>query len=180
MLVIQMPASNSSQARNNLMTTPATPPGEWGPCPSGKLKLLARGERVRQRRHFVIRATGAVGAVALVSGAVHQWIGSPEPVHDPVIAGISCSRVKELSTKFVSGTLEDDLTRRITAHVKQCPSCSALLESMRPKVSLQRPHDDAAQGGCECPGCRREALVAALTPYGNTAERPARRQQSSA
>ncbi len=160
------------------MTTPVKPPEEWVPCPSGKLKLLAQGERRRQRRQFLIRATGVVGAAALVSGAVHQVIRSLGPVHDPVVAGIACSRVKSLAPKFVSGDLEDDLIRRIEAHVQRCPGCAAMIEAMRPKVSFQRPHKEA-KGGCGCPCCRRAGLVAALAPAGEPTERKAWPRHSS-
>ncbi len=134
---------------------------EWIPCPPGKLAKLAGQERVRQRRHFLVRAGSAVGVVALATGAgwfAFRRTGMPA---DPIFGGIACWRVRELAPQYMMGQLDQAKTQQIKSHLEQCVACRTLLESMQPKMSAHSPHD-GNMGRCHCSTCRRDGLVQLL------------------
>lgn len=143
------------------MNKPKNKRGEWVPCPPGKLAALAGQERVRQRRQFLVRASSAVGVVALVSGAGWLAFRGTENPTDPIFAGIPCSRVRELAPQFMMGKLDEKLTQQIKSHLEQCIACRTLLESMQPKMSAHSPHAGSS-GRCQCSTCRRDGLVELL------------------
>lgn len=134
---------------------------EWIPCPPGKLATFAGQERVRQRRQFLVRAGSACGAVVAAVGMgwfAYRRFGMPM---DPVIAGIACSRVRELGPKFMMGQLDEALTKQIKSHLELCKACRTVFESMQPKMSAHSPQDGRGQH-CPCSTCRREGLVELL------------------
>lgn len=130
---------------------------EWSPCPPGKLAKFAVEERVRQRRRFLVQVGSISGA--LVAAAGIGWFAYrrlDKPI-EPLIAGIACSRVRELGPRFMMGQLDAALTKQIESHVELCEDCRKLFESMRSKVSAHTPQGGHSQH-CPCSTCRREEL----------------------
>lgn len=134
---------------------------EWIPCPPGKLEKLAGQERVRQRRQFLVRAGSACGAVVAAIGIGWFAYRRFEMPMGPVIAGIACSRVRELGPKFMMGQLDESRTQQIKRHLELCEACRTLFESMQPKMSAHSPQDGSRQH-CPCSTCRRDGLVELL------------------
>lgn len=153
------------------MTKPTKQKEEWIPCPPGKLAAFAGQERTRQRRQFLVRAGSTVGAFALATGAGWLWFRGTRQPTDPVLAGIACSRVRELAPQFMMGKLDEALSQQIKQHLELCVDCRTLLESMTPKMSQVSPHS-RTQEHCQCSTCRRDGLVELLATAGSPLTTP--------
>lgn len=144
----------------------------WIPCPRGSLGEFARREKTRQRRRFLVKASGVATVLAL-GGGVGFWALRPRGMAEPNFGGVTCSEVRGNAMAMMSGTLPDDLVQKIQVHLSQCPDCQAFLEKMKAdaggkSMSATSP---AHREPCDCPQCRSTLLAANSTQQADVASR---------
>lgn len=132
----------------------------WIPCPRGSLGQFARREKTRQRRRFLVKASGVAAVVAL-SGGVGFWTLRPRGMSEPNFGGVTCTEVRTNAMAMMAGTLPEDLMQKIQVHLSQCADCQEFLEKMKADASGQSM--SATSPGhrepCDCPHCRSTLLA---------------------
>lgn len=101
-------------------------PEAWARCPMGTLKQMEGQIRTDQRRDFLrALAKGSAAVVLLGAGGVvaAQWMLREK-------TQLACSEVMELLPDYVSHELDEDLSKRVAAHLAVCPPCRAHYEEM--------------------------------------------------
>ena len=58
-------------------------------------------------------------------------------------AAYVCRQFVEDVTAYLEGTLPDDVTARVEAHLADCPHCREYLREMRLTITMTRQLDDA-------------------------------------
>ncbi len=107
------------------MTTDREPEA-WDQCPIGTLKQMEGRIRTDQRRQFLrTLAKGSAAVVLLGAGGVvtAQWMLKEE-------TQLACGEVMELLPDYVSRRLDEDLSKRVAAHLDVCPPCRSHYEEM--------------------------------------------------
>lgn len=136
---------------------------QWQSCKPGT--LTSRGAAAKasgRRRRLALQVAGAGCAIAAVGFGV--WLASHPGSIDRRefhYGGIACRDVRANMADYQMRRLPDELTRRIAAHLEQCPACQKVMRTMQhqqpPAVSRilnARP--------CDCPLCRQRQALAAL------------------
>jgi hypothetical protein len=143
------------------MSKKNTATDDWKPCSPGSLAGFAGKERTRQRRHFLVKASG-VSAVLLLVGTVAFLNLGPDRLGEPNFGGITCTNVRANAMQYMAGNLEADLTQRIRVHLEQCPDCQRFWKEMADKAMSQvsLPTRLRISGNCDCEACRRRELLA--------------------
>lgn len=118
-----------------------TETSEWTPCGSQELTQLVRRVRARRGRRDALRAAFAAAvttaAVAILALAVWSPWGSTGENH---FAGISCSRVAELSTAYRNHELPPELQEQVRRHLELCAHCAEKMQGL----SVTAPATDPA------------------------------------
>lgn len=144
----------------------------WIPCPRGSLGQFARREQTRQRRRFLVKASGVATVLAL-SGGVGFWALKPRGMSEPNFGGVTCTEVRTNAMAMMAGTLPADLLPKIQTHLSQCAECQAFLEKMKADAggkSMSSTTPDHREP-CGCPQCRSTLLVADPAPTAVVASR---------
>jgi hypothetical protein len=111
-------------------------PTVWTSCVPGTLQALAEQLRATRRRE-VLRRVAAPLVVFTVLG-VSSWTMLQVMRHsDSQHGGIACRDVLANLELFDSGRLPDTMSRKIVAHLRDCPSCQSLLSELN-----QPPNDE--------------------------------------
>lgn len=133
----------------------------WIPCPAGSLGQFARREKTRQRRRFLVKASGVAAVVAL-SGGVGFWALRPRGMSEPNFGGVTCTEVRSNAMAMMAGTLPADLMQKIQTHLRQCDECQAFLEKMKTDAGgkSMTSASPAHREPCGCPQCRSTLLAA--------------------
>lgn len=79
------------------------------------------------------RVALAGGLLAVLCGVIVAagMLGAPKPI------AMACSEVKALTAKFVSGTLDDERTAGVRAHLASCPHCDAHMKNAKEAFERQ-------------------------------------------
>lgn len=133
----------------------------WIPCPAGSLGQFARREKTRQRRRFLVKASGVAAVVAL-GGGVGFWALRPSGMSEPNFGGVTCTEVRSNAMAMMAGTLPADLLQKIQTHLSQCGECQAFLEKMKADAGgkSMTSASPAHRKPCGCPQCRSTLLAA--------------------
>jgi hypothetical protein len=133
----------------------------WIPCPRGSLGQFARREKTRQRRRFLVKASGIAAVVAL-SGGVGFWALRPRGMSEPNFGGVTCTEVRTNAMAMMAGTLPSDLLHKIQTHLSQCGECQAMLEKMKADAGgkSMTSASPAHREPCGCSQCRSTLLAA--------------------
>ena len=101
-------------------------PEAWAQCPLGVLKQMTGQIRVDQRRDFLRTvAKGSAAVLLLGAGGVvaAQWRRDSE-------AQLACGQVVDLLPDYVAHRLDENLSKRVAAHLAKCPPCNAHYKEM--------------------------------------------------
>ena len=133
----------------------------WMPCPRGSLGQFARREKTRQRRRFLVKASGVAAVVAL-SGGVGFWALRPRGMSEPNFGGVTCTELRGNAMAMMAGTLPDDLMQKIQVHLSQCADCQTFLEKMKAgrEDKSMTSASAAHREPCGCAQCRSTLLAA--------------------
>lgn len=116
--------ANGSQDRDN-----------WQECPAGTLQNYARRYKRNQRIQGLARTASAAGVVLAFVGltwwSVGRWTGEQE-YH---FGGIACSDVQANIQAYAMGSLPEETTKRIRAHLGECPVCQEMMRRMQPPAA---------------------------------------------
>jgi len=103
----------------------------WQPCAPGEISGMV--DRLQDRRRaVVVGRTTFVAAMVLLVAAVSQFSGlgpGPEDVADKPksgehdCGGIICSDVVAHFEAYRTGTLDEETTAEVRAHLEECPLC---------------------------------------------------------
>lgn len=103
----------------------------WQPCAPGEISGMV--DRLQDRRRaVVVGRTTFVAAVVLLVAAASQFSGlgsGPEDVADKPksgehdCGGILCSDVVAHFEAYRAGTLDENTTAEVRAHLEECPLC---------------------------------------------------------
>lgn len=110
----------------------------WVRCPPGELERVARRERVDKRRQALGKLAG-VSAVMAFSGVggffVARWLLKSTEYR---FGGIACSDVVPLFRDYYQERLGDELTRKVSLHLEQCPHCGPAYRHMAATMARSR------------------------------------------
>lgn len=152
----------------------------WIPCPAGSLGQFARREKTRQRRRFLVQASGVATVLALGGGAGF-WALRPRGMSEPNFGGVTCTEVRANARAMMAGTLPDDLMQKIQTHLGQCVACQEFLKKWKVDAGGQSMSSASLvhREPCGCPQCRSTLLATnpAQTP-GVTSNRRATLSQT--
>ncbi|MGD9856464.1 MAG: zf-HC2 domain-containing protein [Planctomycetaceae bacterium] len=108
---------------------------DWQECPPGTLQGYARRYKRSQQTQGLARASGAAAVVLAFAGltwwSAGRWSGERE-YH---FGGIACSAVQSNIAAYAMGSLPEETTERIRAHLSECPVCQEMLRRMQPPVA---------------------------------------------
>ncbi|MBC8290670.1 MAG: zf-HC2 domain-containing protein [Planctomycetes bacterium] len=115
----------------NPESTGADREDNWQPCAPGEISGMVTQLQDR-RRAVVVGRTTFVAAIVLLVAAVSQFSGlnaDPDDVADKPnsgehdCGGILCSDVVAHFEAFRTGTLDEETTAEVRAHLEECPLC---------------------------------------------------------
>lgn len=132
----------------------------WIPCPAGSLGQFARREKTRQRRRFLVKASGVATVLALGSGAGF-WALKPRGASETKFGGVTCTEVRTNAMAMMAGTLPADLMKKIQTHLSQCGECQAMLEKMKADAGGKSMSSTAPdhRKPCGCPQCHSTLIA---------------------
>ena len=107
----------------------------WKPCEIGLIGEFA--QRLKNRRRVILTAQIAGGAalggalLALLLTVMPDIFSARGSVKDFNYGGITCSEVQSRADAYIRGELDEPTVVKISAHLKECPLCSVLIDRMK-------------------------------------------------
>ena len=95
---------------------------EWSPCEPGTLDSFTK---IPQSKPALRTRRGALAAVVTIAAG-----GGLSLLRGEGPGGISCVRVTELASDYVTGGLAADQAKKINAHRRECTRCNSMLEQL--------------------------------------------------
>jgi len=133
------------------MNTDSNKAETWSPCAPGTLEAFGRASKAKRRLRVATRVTGSAVAVLLIAGLSVWSVNSLTKPREFYFGGIGCRDVRDNLGGFAMGTLPDELSQRIQAHLKECPACQEVMKRMdQPQASI----NDRPLTGCRCEDCQ--------------------------
>ncbi len=110
----------------------STPSNDWNDCPPGEIAGLVQSLKKQRQRKTFQQAAGVTGVVVLLvfagSFLFSGWfLGG---------SGIACKQVRELAPQYVTHALDQELTAKITHHLKTCDHCRTHFETKYPQFPV--------------------------------------------
>lgn len=113
----------------------------WTPCEPGELTELADGLRAETQRatnrRLISAASFMVAAVVLVIVALNLGGNDPAVQFGPK-GGLSCGECVRLYNDFAAGSLDNELSTRVSLHLDGCPHCRRHLGDENREKSTRR------------------------------------------
>lgn len=118
------------------MSQPLSTSDSWQDCPPGELKRMLETIKIRGRRR-ALKQLGALGAAIAVSGiGGHAAITRTYFPRETRYGGLACREVMELLSNYRAKRLSDELSRKVTLHLRQCPDCGPRFRSAGGRISI--------------------------------------------
>ena len=94
----------------------------WTPCAPGTLEQFAGQEKTRQRRRFLMKASGVAIAVGC-GGSVGLRALSPLFESEPKLNGLVCADFRSNAQAMLAETLPANMLDLMRGHLSRCEAC---------------------------------------------------------
>jgi len=102
----------------------------WDVCQPGEVGAVVR--RLKSRRRTArLQAVGSMAALMIGIGFLGYYLTTVSPAVDQYYAGISCTEMTQLASRYVSGQLDAEKMQQIRDHLARCRRCHERYEAMQ-------------------------------------------------
>lgn len=133
---------------------------EWQSCPPGTLSEFAGQHRRLERRRFLMKSGTIAGGLLLAARAGILAFREKSP-HEYDFGGITCTEVRAKAPLLMSGSLDEDVARKIEIHLSKCPNCpeymDKMMKQMKRDARIGSPQNERI--ACQCGDSRRTDLT---------------------
>lgn len=106
----------------------------WVACPPGSLEEFAGRERTRQRRRFLMKASGVTVALGL-GGVAGIKALAPPLLREPRFDGVTCAEFRDQYHELLAETLSPQLMGLMRGHVARCETCQEFVRTLQSQAN---------------------------------------------